>query len=148
MPLRDSWQTRIKAVDRQYAAVQLATSRLLEEGRKNPTVLKGGVQHRDVVNASQDLEGTYLIRLFAEFESGLRQYWETIATTHPRTKDLLDGLAARCRIGNDQRDNAHHVREYRNSLVHEREDEEGDPVPIAEARGYLCTFFSFLPREW
>ena len=49
MPLRDSWQTRIKAVERQYAAVQLATSRLLEEGRRDPTALKGDVQHRDVV---------------------------------------------------------------------------------------------------
>src|SRR4051812_41535480 len=121
MPLRDSWQTRIKAVDRQFAAAQLATSRLLEEGRRDPTVLRGGVQHRDVGNAAKDLEGTYIIRLFAEFESGLRQYWETIATTHPRTKDLLDSLVARCRIGNDLRDNAHRVREYRNSLVHERE---------------------------
>jgi hypothetical protein len=148
MPLRDSWQTRIKAVERQHAAVQLATSRLLEEGRRNPTVLKSGVQHRDVVNAAQDLEGTYIIRLFAELESGLRQYWETIAATHPRTQDLINGLAARCRIGDDQRDNAHLVREYRNSLVHEREDEEVDSIPIAEARGFLCTFFSFLPREW
>ncbi|HEY3997359.1 MAG TPA: hypothetical protein VGO93_00745 [Candidatus Xenobia bacterium] len=148
MPLRDSWQTRIKAVDRQFAAVQLAVSRLLEEGRRNPTILKCGVQHRDVVNAAKDLEGTCIIRLFAEFESGLRQYWETIALSHPKTKDLLDSLAARCRIGNDQRDNAHPIREYRNSLVHEREDEEVAPVPIAEARGYLCTFFSFLPRQW
>ena len=117
-------------------------------GIETPTVLKGGVQHRDVVNASKALEGTYIVRLFAEFETGLRQFWETISKTHPKTKDLLDGLAARCKIGDDQRDHAHLVREYRNSLVHEREDEEVDMIPIAEARGYLCTFFSFLPREW
>jgi hypothetical protein len=128
--------------------MQLAASRLLDEGRRNPTVLKSGVLHRDVVNASRDLEGTYFIRLFAEFETGLRQYWETVSNTHPKTKDLLDSLAARCRIGDDQRDNAHRVREYRNSLVHEREDEEVDAIGIAEGRGYLCTFFSFLPREW
>jgi hypothetical protein len=106
------------------------------------------VDPRDLTRASEDLEATYLTRMFAEFETGLRQFWETLSDTHPKTKDLLDGLAARCRIGDDQRSNAHRVREYRNSLMHEREDEDVDPVPIAEARGYLCTFFSFLPREW
>jgi hypothetical protein len=148
MPRNQEWLTRIKAVDREYAAVQLATSRLLAEGRRDPTVLEGGVQHRDVVSASRALQGTYVIRLFAEFETGLRQYWETVSNTHPRTRDLLDGLAARCRIGDDQRDNAHLVREYRNSLVHERGDEDVEPIPIATARGHLCRFFSFLPPQW
>ena len=40
------------------------------------------------------------------------------------------------------------VREFRNSLVHEREDVDVEPIPISTARSYLCHFFKFLPREW
>src|SRR5437667_3892729 len=144
MPLNHEWQTRIKAVERQYAAVQLGTSRLLESARRDATILKGNVEYRDIVDAAKALEGTYIIRLFAQFETGLRLYWDSVRDTHPRARDLLDGIAALRVIPDDQRDNAHLVREYRNSLVHERE-EEVEPIPIAVARGYLCRFFSFLP---
>jgi hypothetical protein len=148
MPLSRDWQGRIKAVEQQHAAVQLAAIRLLEEGRRDPTILKGDVKHRHIVEANRDLEGTYIIRLFAEFETGLRQFWETERDSHPRTRDLLDGIAAMRVIPDGLKDKAHAVREYRNSLVHEREDEELEPLPIARARGYLCHFFSFLPLEW
>jgi hypothetical protein len=37
--------------------------------------------------------------------------------------------------------------DYRNGLVHEREDKP-EIVPIALARSYLCHFFSFLPLQW
>jgi len=87
------------------------------------------------------------VRLFAEFETGARQYWQANWSTYPKAADLLDGLAARCGIPDTPRDNAHLVRDFRNSLVHERE-EKTEAVPIAVARGYLCRFFSFLPREW
>src|SRR5262249_24435924 len=112
-----------------------------------PTIVQRNLEHRDIIAASTNLEGTYVIRLFAEFETGARQYWGAIRPTDPRTADLLDPLAARCGIPDTQRDNAHRVREYRNALVHEREDQPGI-VPIAVARSYLCHFFSFLPSRW
>jgi hypothetical protein len=99
------------------------------------------------VAASRNLEATYVIRLFAEFETGARQYWGVNWDTDPKTVDLLDGLAARCSIPDTQRDFAHLVRDYRNGLVHEREDKP-ELVPIALARGYLCHFLSFLPLRW
>ena len=147
MPRSYDWQLRIKAVELRYAAAHLAISRLLETARRDPTVLTGGLEFGDVVSASKDLEGTYLIRLFAEFESGSRLYFDTLRDTNPRTKDLLDSLAALCGISEVHRDNAHAVREYRNCLVHERM-EEAVPISIARARSYLCCFFSHLPNEW
>jgi hypothetical protein len=147
MPLNHEWQTRIKAVEREYSVVRLAVNKLLEMAQRDPGVLQGDLRHRDVVHASQGLEGTYVIRLFAEFETGLRSYWDTVRGTNPRTRDLLEGIAATCGIPDDQRDNAHLVRDYRNSLVHERE-EDVEPLPVAVARGYLCHFFSFLPYKW
>ena len=149
MPLNHEWLSRIKEIEKQYAAVRLATDRLLEAARRDPTILRGMLKHGNIVNASENLDGTYIIRLFAEFETGLRLYWDTIKSSHPRTRDLLDGVAAACRIPDPHRENAHQVREYRNTLVHEREREEEDvTIPIAVARSYLCTYFSFLPPKW
>ena len=147
MPHNHEWQSRIKAVEREYMAMRQAADRLLEAALADPTILLENLRHREIVRASENLERTYVVRLFADFESGARQYWEANWATYPKTVDLLDGLAARCGIPDTQRDNAHLVRDYRNSLVHER-DEETDTVPIALARGYLCRFFSFLPPQW
>jgi hypothetical protein len=148
MPRRDDWQSRIKAVEREYLAVQIAMNRLLDLTRSDPTILRRLVDPRDVTRASEALEGTYLTRMFAEFETGLRLYWATLRDTHPPAVDLLNSLAGQRGIPDDRRDNAHLVREYRNSLVHEREDEAAEPIPIAAARSHLCHFFSFLPPQW
>jgi hypothetical protein len=148
MPLRDDWQRRIKAVEREFVAVRIAVDRLQQEVAREPAILRGRVEPRDLTRAWEALEGTYLTRMFAEFETGLRLYWATLRDTNPRGVDLLNSIAAQRGIPDDQRDEVHEVREYRNSLVHEREDEDIDPIPLATARGRLCTFFSFLPREW
>lgn len=147
MPHNHEWQTRIKAVEREYSATQQATDRFQEVVHRDPTILQGDLRPRDIVHASKNLEGTYVIRLFAEFETGLRLYWDQVRDTNPRTHDLLEGLAALCGIPDEQRENVHVVREYRNTLVHEREEGIA-AIPIARARGYLCHYFSFLPPKW
>lgn len=147
MPHNHQWQTRIKAVEREYVAMRQAADRFRQTALDDPTILRRNLRHGEIVVASNNLEGTYVIRLFAEFESGARQYWDANWRSHPRTVDLLNGLAARCGIPDTQRDHAHVVRNYRNGLVHERE-EETEMVPIAVARNYLCHFFSFLPPQW
>jgi hypothetical protein len=148
MPSRYEWLSRIKAVEREHVAVQQAADYFREAAADDPNLLDDDLRHRDIVAAISHLEGTYVIRLFAEFETGARQYWSAIRNTEPRTADLLDGLAARCSIPDEQLENAHAVREYRNELVHERDDEQVDPLPIDQARAHLCRFFSFLPTQW
>lgn len=147
MPYNHECQTRIKSVEREYAAMRQAADRLRRAARDDPTILLENLRHVEIVMASENLEGTYIIRLFAEFEAGARQFWETKRNTEPRTVDLLNGLAARCGIPDTQRENGHLVREYRNRLVHEREDMV-ETMEIGLARGYLCRFFSFLPAQW
>jgi hypothetical protein len=147
VPHNHEWQSRIKAVEREYVAMRQAADRLLEAALADPTILLENLRHREIVRASRSLEGTYVVRLFAEFETGARQYWEANWASYPKAVDLLDGLAARCGIPDTQRDNAHLVRDYRNSLVHER-DEKTEAVPVPLARSYLCRFFSFLPPQW
>ena len=147
MPRNHEWQSRIKKVEREYMAMRQAADRFRRATHDDPTILQGNLQHGEIVEASRKLEGTYLIRLFAEFETGARQYWHGIRETQPKTFDLLDGLAARRGIPVTQTANAQSVRDYRNALVHEREDTL-ETLPIAVARGYLCHFFSFLPLQW
>lgn len=147
MPRNHEWQFRIKAVEREYVVMRQAVDHFRQAALVDPTILQKDVQPGEIILASKNLEGTYIIRLFAEFETGARQYWSANWDTDPKTADLLNGLAARCRIPDPLRDNVHLVRDYRNALVHEREDQP-EAVPIAVARGYLCHFFSFLPPQW
>ena len=147
MPHNHEWQSRIKAVEREYVAMRQAADRFRQAALDDPTILKEELRHGEIVVAARNLEGTYIIRLFAEFETGARQYWTATWDTDPKTADLLDGLAARCGIPDTQRDNAHVVRDYRNALVHEREDKP-TPVAMPLARRSLCHFFSFLPSQW
>jgi hypothetical protein len=147
MPHKHEWQSRIKKIEREYVVMRQAADRFLEAAFGDPTILRENLRHGEILDASEKLEGTYVVRLFAEFETGARQYWGTAWDTNPKTVDLLDGLAARRRIPNKPLENGHLVRDYRNSLVHERE-EKTEVVPIAEARSYLCQFFSFLPSQW
>ncbi len=147
MPHNHEWQSRIKAVEREYVAMRQAADRFRQAALNDPTILHANLRHGEIVAASEKLEGTYIIRLFAEFESGARQYWNANWDTEPRTVDLLNGLAARRFIPDTDLENAHRVREYRNDLVHEREDEP-EILAIDKARGYLCRFFSYLPSQW
>src|SRR5437879_4713497 len=148
MPHNHQWQSRIKAVAREYVAMRQAVERFLQVSLDDPTILQENLRHGEIVVASKNLEGTYVMRLFAEFEAGARQYWGANWDTDPKMVDLLNGLAARCGIPETQRENVHSVRDYRNRLVHEREVMPEEVVPIATARNYLCHFFSFLPPRW
>jgi hypothetical protein len=71
------WMEKIKSIERDHLATRLALDRLLHEARRDPTILTGDLEPQDIVKASGRLETTYLIRLFAEFETGLRLYWAT-----------------------------------------------------------------------
>ncbi len=144
---RREWDKAIKAIEREYASMRWPPIGCWKTRTRDPTVLGREIDLRHIVGASVRLEGTYVIRLFAEFETGLRLFWATIRDTEPPTQHLLDGIAARRAITPERLANAHAVRVYRNSLVHER-DEEVAPISMAEAQGSLCRFFAFLPLTW
>lgn len=142
------WLNRIKSVEREHSAILYATTHLLTQAKNDPTILDRVLRVRDVRFAVEKLEGTYVVRLFAEFETSLRTFWASSRGIAPsRTRDLIDGVAAKCKVPHDNIKHAHTVREFRNVLVHERDDLI-DALPIATARRYLCIFLNFLPMEW
>lgn len=144
---RDEWLELIKAVAREFLIAHRATELFMVVVERDPAELPAGTKKRDLQAASDNLEGTYLLRLFAAFESGLRSYWDTMRTTKPPVRDLIDSIAADRKAPEELRDDVHEVRKYRNALVHET-DNEAESVPLAEARRRLCTFFARLPDNW
>lgn len=145
--IRWDWLDRIKAVEREYLIARRAVDAFSAALEKDQSILPPNTRIRDAQAMSDNLEGTYIIRLFAAFESGLRSYWASIRTTKPPVRDLVDSVAGDRGVPDDLRDQVHEVREYRNSLVHEN-DEEVEAVAINVARSRLCTFFARLPDDW
>ena len=145
---RFDWHERIKAAEREYWSARIAIDRLSAEAAHDSTILGRGPSPRDLKSADENLEGTYLVRMFAEFETGVGAYWRTI---RPRARVSVETLLARvgdrCGIPVDLTNDAHTVRMYRNKLLHERE-RDVETVTIADARRRLATYLARLPIEW
>jgi hypothetical protein len=110
---------------------------------------------RDLVAAADKVESTYMVRMWAEFETALRSYRRHItgdADDRISTSNLIDwtaGVRQGRAISEDVRDDVHTVREYRNYLVHERDDlDPPDEVAIDVTRKRLNTLLGCLPDKW
>ena len=139
---------RIGAVEAEYRAAALAVAQLLSRAARDPTVLGSGeVTHAHVRACRSNLEQTYLVRMFAVFEEALREIRRTVygKTGAIQTYMLLEQCASRQHVVADDLDNAHLVRDYRNSIVH---GGEAVPVTLPQARQWLCKFFKWMPPEW
>jgi len=112
-----------------------------------------GVKVRDLNMADRNLEGTYLIRLWAEFETAVRSYYGWMTSdpdTRIGTHDLINtvaGVRRGRRIVADVQQAVHGVREYRNMLVHAR-DNPAPPVSLSDARRSLNIYLCKLPDVW
>jgi hypothetical protein len=100
-----------------------------------------------------NLEATYIIRMYAEFEAGLRDYWMTHRnqTTHPKMVQLVRHAVPDQSFSQDCIDDADDVRQYRNFLVHDIEEEPPEALrifTIAEAKRCLCAYFGRLDPRW
>jgi hypothetical protein len=143
----------IAAVAKEHLAAKTAADLLRAQLQADPNCgTNQGWEARDGAAFTDNLESTYIVRLYAEFEAGLRDYWANHLNrpTHPPMVQLLQLLADQ-RISIDRLEDADAVREYRNFLVH---DESDDPPPdlraftVAEAKRHLCYFFGRLDPDW
>jgi hypothetical protein len=143
----------IAAVAREYLSAKSAANLLKAQLQTDPNYGRNqGWEARDGAAFNRNLESTYIIRLYAEFEAGLREYWANHLNrpTNPPMIQLLQSVADQ-RISIDRVEDADAVREYRNFLVH---SESGEPPPemrtftLAEAKTHLCYFFGRLDPDW
>jgi hypothetical protein len=145
---RSDWHERIKAVEREYWAARIAVDRLTADVARDPGVLGIGPERRDLIAANDNIEGTYLIRMFAEFESGIRSFWiADRRRTRPQAEVLLDRVGTSRGIPGDVIIDVHAARIYRNSLLHDREDEV-EVVTVSQARRCFQTYLARLPNQW
>jgi hypothetical protein len=138
----------------EYDVVSAAVVRYRGDVHAANADLPEGTQPHHLDRAVEQLEGTYLIRLWAVFETAWASYWRH-RTNRPDGKikafDLVewgrtieDGYKS---IGTAVTPDVHRVRDYRNLLVHAR-DQPAPPVPIGEARSYLNRYLAKLPNQW
>jgi hypothetical protein len=149
---RFDWHERVKAVESEYKSVRIAVDRLKSAVAHDPTALRAGPKPANLGAADRNLEGTYLVRLFAEFESALRSYDRARhgdPTRKTEASILIDTIGGRRGqgISANVREGAYAVRRVRNHWAHER-DATPDLMSIAEARARLQAFLSWLPDEW
>jgi hypothetical protein len=139
----------LKAIEHEYRVADLAMRRLADQARRDPTVLDRDMRVRGISEALGHLNGTYGIRLFAEFETGLRKFWGTtrIEPEPRRIAEIIDRIAARHGIGHFELTNAHRARQYRNRQIHDNE-EEGETLEVGDCRSFLCTFLGKMPLTW
>lgn len=150
MSKREDRLKRMRAVEREHRVAHWAANVLREQLERDPGYLKRReLTLADYRQFQAKLAATYLIRLFAEFETGLREVWKSAygRPTHPKASDLMKGIGARCTIPYPWQELAHRVRLYRNNLVHER-DIEARPIFPSEGYGHLSRFFSRVPLNW
>jgi hypothetical protein len=147
---RRDWSSRIKAVERQYNTARFAAERLCAELRHDPSIETQSPAPLYVNETLRTLEVTYVVRMFAEFESGLRSFWRSARPNRrPKIEHLIQRVASNRKVSNDLIDGAHAARKYRNSIVHDNEhDEDVTAIPIADARRKMVLFFERLPFRW
>jgi hypothetical protein len=145
---------RLKAVEREFRVVSNALEQLEIALRDGRLVLPDQTTARDLDAARRRLEDTFLIRVWAEFETAVRSYHACL--THDtnlgiRAIDLVNTIGAASTgraFSMARREQVHEVRRYRNSLVHERDDPT-PPVAISEATRRLNSFLGAkLPEQW
>jgi hypothetical protein len=150
MRKRDDWIVRIKRAEQEWEVATAAVERFERDAQSEPAILPENSRAKDVRRTLTELPATYLVRLFAVFEAGLRGYWREglERDTAPPMRDLLDGIASARGVQDPFLVAAHRVRAFRNALVHERDDEPESVFTLPAARRHLTRFFSYLPPDW
>lgn len=142
---------RIIAPFDEWQVAVLAESSLTEDLRRDPNLLKrNDLDPSDFSGWKENLVGTYLVRMFAEFEAGLRDYWGNGLNrlTKPPVRDLVDAIASTEKIDEEYLREAHYYRELRNRMVHEEGMIGESEIDLMRVRRALCRFFGFLPPDW
>jgi hypothetical protein len=146
---------RLDAVHREYLIAQLAVERLRLVVAQDPSVLqkeKGRLGGADLRACRRNLQHTYIIRLFAEFEAALRTYWRDVRkrrtwNTIP-TEVLIQSVAAYRGVPGSDLGRVQEVRRLRNNLVHLAAERGVAVLMLDECLSRLGAFLSFLPLRW
>jgi|SRR5579884_1828844 len=113
---------RLSSIREEYTVARISVS-YVEGARPNPpnNLDLNGITLQQIQRASRNLEDTYIIRVFAEFEGILRDYRPVPVGRQDNRSiyNLINQIASHRRIPATILNNVQSVREYRNSLTHQ-----------------------------
>jgi hypothetical protein len=145
---------RIANVAQEFLAAMTAAEWLQGCQDADPSFSKKhGWEAKAGIDFCENVEATYIVRMYAEFEAGLRDYWKSHLKrdTRPKMEQLVRHAIPNQDFSQDTIDDADDVRKYRNYLVHEMEDEVPEGVrafTVTEAKRCLCAYFGRLNARW
>ncbi len=145
---------RIAMVLQEYLAAKTASTLLAAQTDADRGYGRAyGWEPRAGAAFTQNLELTYIVRIYSEFEVTLRDYWLTHykQTTRPKMFQLVNEAVPDQRFSRDVIDNANDVRVFRNFLVHDLEDEPGEGMvrfTVHQAKSHLCAYIGRLDPTW
>jgi len=137
----------LQEVEKEHAAVQAALEYLGDRWSavsNDPDLM--ALTLPDLRRARQNLQRTYLMRVFARFEALVRDALGTAGLSRriPRTADaLIRRAGSHWRVTDVLREDVHRVREFRNQIVHERPPSEF--LTLRDAVRFLSRFLVFIP---
>lgn len=144
---------RIRVVLNELAAARFSVARTARESELEPTVLAltdPTLCPSDLKICARNLDITYTLRMFSEFEAVLRDYWSAIQpcprARRMRMQLLMNRVAARQYIATKVLDDAHDVREHRNDVVHDRL--RVPRLTFHDCKSRLARFTGYLPLQW
>lgn len=134
-------------------SARAAVDRLRTAVAATPDLLKNNPVARDHLSrATKNLDGTYIVRLFAAFEAALRSYDR--AKNNDRAREttaavMIDEIGGKRGRGIQPgiRKRAHDVRQVRNYWAHQ-DDAAPASMTVDEARARLQAYLHELPDEW
>lgn len=141
----------LRRVRGELDAGRFALTEVLRATRENLNFLqsahKSGVSESELRRCANNLETTFILRLFSEFEAILRDFWTaTVRPTRPGMKPLMDSIAARRNIIAAHLTAAHSIRDFRNDIIHENLRDLRFTFP--DCARELGKYLSWLPDAW
>jgi hypothetical protein len=144
---------KLRSIQDELEAARFSISRTLREVYSDATTLAETdyvLRPSQIRDCAVNLDVTYLLRLFAEYEGILRDFWAAIRPSPhrrlTRMEVLMDRIATVRQIPRDVIEDAHEVRDFRNAFIHDHS--HADNLIFGECKSRLSFFISYLPRMW
>ena len=142
-------RARLQKAVGEYRVARNALDRLKSQAAADASTVHSSLSEH-LLQADFNLEGTYLIRVFAVFDAILRSY-DRYRFNDPdrrtRVATMIDQLGSLLKVPEPIRTGVHRARLVRHYWAHELEENPG-PMTLDSIRGYLQTYLDRFPKTW
>ena len=151
-----AYRVQIKEAQREYQAIRIALDLLMEatdDAIHEVTEERGwdDLAPTEIYSAEQNLDATYLIRMYSVFERAVDSFWRQMPGNGDREVKgniLIDEVGDAQSMADDVINATQEVRSHRNHLVHRRIKDHAGAMTIEAASRDLLTYLSRLPATW